>query len=393
MKEKRLFMFKKITLNILIFIGSAAHQVTHSSWHCDVKPLAWFIQKHKEIKYKLCHNEIPFHYDKSPVTDDHRLHPYQGFFNKTFILTIPHGKVFGFDGWVMIDDMTIGELIWQNMYTSRFILQEAKKRPMIVKKGTIAVIAQSGYNYYYHWLVEVLGRLALLEIHGISYDYLYVPTHKPYMKELLELWGIDSTKIINAYDDYLVTGDELVVPSLVAKVTTSGCPRLAHYIPTYLLAYIKEKLLKSIDVERCVQEEQFCKKVFISRKDSAIRKTTNEDEVFALLEAQGFKRYTLSTMSNEKAIALFKNAEIIIGSSGSNLANVIFCDPNTMIVDIFQAKRDCTFNYIAQNLGLRYTCVKTMDFIDDNDGQFDSAIPLDTIKTLIHNLKEQGVLS
>lgn len=385
-------MFKKIILNIVLFIGINTHIITYSSWHCDVKPLAWFMQKHKEIKYKHCHNEIPFFYEKSPVTDDHWLHPYEGFFNKTFILTIPHGQVFGFDGWVMIDDATISELMWQNVFTSKFIFQEAKKRPLIVKKGKIAVIAQSGYNYYYHWLVEVLGRLALLEMHGIEYDYLYVPTRKPYMKELLELWGIDPAKIIEAYDDYLVTGDELIVPSLVAKVTTSGCPRLAHYMPTYLLLYIKEKLLRSINVDRFEKEEQFSKKVFISRKDSSIRKMTNEDEVFALLEDQGFKRYTLSSMSNEKAIALFKNAEIIVGSSGSNLANIIFCDPNTMIIDIFQAKRDCTFNYIAQSLGLRYQCVKTMDFIDENDGQFDSAIPLDIIKTLLNTLKAQGIL-
>jgi capsular polysaccharide biosynthesis protein len=108
--------------------------------------------------------------------------------------------------------------------------------------------------------------------------------------------------------------------------------------------------------------------------------------VFALFEKKGFERYTLSTMSVAQQIALFQNAEIIVGALGSGLANVIFCNPTVRIVDIFQARRDCTIYYLCQTLGLSYQCVKTMEFIDDYDGQFDTIVPLDIMENLVRSL-------
>jgi capsular polysaccharide biosynthesis protein len=336
------------------------------------------------ITYQPCQDAITFNYEPLPVTDNHYLHPYQGAFQKTFILNITNAKLFGFDGWVFVDDKLIYDLMWQNVFLPKYFWEIAKQNLPSVKAGRVAVIAQSGYPYYYHWLVEVLGRLALLELHDIQYDFVYAPMHKSYMKEAMHLWGIAQGKIIEASDNVIIEADELIVPSLVSKVYTNGCPRLSHYTPEYIIRHIRNKLLTGANAQET--NFQSCKKVFISRKDAGSRKMLNEDEVFELFKAVGFEKYVLSDLSLVQQIKLFNNADIVVGALGSGMANVIFCNDTVQVIDIFQARRDTTIYYICQTLGLSYRCVKTTEFIDAQDGQYDTVVPLDVIQDFIKTL-------
>lgn len=356
---------------------------------CDVLTITEIMKLNAQISYMPCHLAFAFEYEKLPLTDDHYLHPYKGFFHETFVLTIPQGQVCGLDGWVIADNSLIHELIWQRVYPSADELQKAKENLRVIPTSRVAVIAQSGHNYYYHWIVEVLGRLALLEMHGVEYDFLYVPTHAPYMKETLQLWGIDSSKIITASNDYMVIADALIVPSLVANVTVDGCPRLVHYIPSYIVHYVREKLLRKIEQQK--NDYHFNKKIFISRQDASARKILNEDEVFTLLETQGFQRYYLTQLSILEQIMLFKNAEIIVSALGSGLSNILFCNPDVQIIELYQARRDSTIWNLSQMVGLRnHTCIKTTEFIDWYEGQYDTEIPLHVIEEIILSLNKSS---
>lgn len=368
-------------LSLLLMALIIPSMVHGGSWFCDAEPLSEVLWTNENIEYLQCSDEESFEYAKLSVVDDHYLHPYKGIFENTFILGIPQGEVFGRDGWVLVNDMVISELVWQNVFPSNQMIHKARENRPVAIPGRVAVIAQSGYTYYYHWIAEVLGRLALLEMHGVDYDYLYVPTHVPYMRETLQLFGVDPSKIIEASDEFVFSADQLIVPSLVARTRTEGCPRLVHYLPKHILFYIKNKLLSAVDKQPL--NHTFSKRVFLSRKDASARKMLNEDDVFKLFESKGFERYVLSEMSIVDQILLFNQAEIIVGALGSNLTNVIFCNPDARIFDIFQARRDCTIYYLCQNLGLAYQCIKTTEFIDQNDGHFDTTVPLDIIKNLV----------
>lgn len=349
--------------------------------YCNTIDLNSVLSKRSDILYQKCFPTIPFCYNPLPVTSNHYLHPYEGYFNKSFIVTIPHGKFFGTDGWILEGDDVIQNFVWQNCYPSKTMLENSK--PSLYMKNRIAVISQTGYTYYYHFLVEVLGRLALLEMHNIEYDFLYVPTKSLFMKELLHVWGIDPSKIIEADDSLMIEADELIVPSLVASAQTNGCPRLAHYIPKHIVDYIRNKLLEKAKQLSTYNANNFGRKIFISRKDTSARRMINEDEVFELFQERGFERFELGNLSILEQILLFYNAEIVVGALGSGLANVIFCNKNCKVIDIFQARRDATIYYLCQSLELDYQCVKTTEFIDANDGQYDTTVPLEIIETLL----------
>lgn len=375
----KLTIFNKLLIITIIQLYFSTY-----AWHCEVRSLGEILQKNPEIEYLTFADPHPFFYEPMPLATNHYSHPHSGIFKQTFILNIPKGIVYGLDGWVLIDDNLINELIWQNVFLPQNILDQAKKNPIVEKKGRVAVITQTGYSYYYHWVAEVLGRLALLEMKGIEYDFLYVPNTAPYMLETLQLWGIDSSKIIIASDDCMIKSDELIVPSLVSNVFVNGCPRLVHYIPNYIVSYIRNKLLANAQYQE--HNYHFSKRVFISRQDAVARKIMNEDEVFALLEPHGFQRYQLTKLSILEQIQLFNNAEIIVGTSGSGLTNILFCNTATKIIELYQARRDCTIWNLSQMAGIKnHHCIQTIDFIDVKEGQYDTAIPLEIINQTITN--------
>ncbi len=323
----------------------------------------------------------PFSFEPLSLACDHYLHPYCGNYRPLFVLHLPQAYVCGADGWIFFNNQIILDIIWQNCYPAQSYwhnMQQCQAQEI----ANIAVIAQFGHSYYFHYMLEILGRLALLEMHSIAYDYVYVPNYRPYMKESLELWGIDPSRIIDATNQTILKASNVIVPSLVSTVQTNGMPRLVHYVHQDILLYIKHKLLAAaLQKESC---KTFSKKVFISRKDAGTRKLLNEDEVFALFEPLGFQSYVLSSMSLVDQILLFHQADVIVGPMGSGLTNIMFCQPHVKIYDLFQKRRDCTLFFIAQLLNLSYTPIKTEEFIDAYDGQFDSAMPLEPIKACIN---------
>jgi len=88
-------------------------------------------------------------------------------------------------------------------------------------------------------------------------------------------------------------------------------------------------------------------KIYISRRDSVTRdrsnigtdyttrrKMENEDELVKLLESFGFTEVFTELLSSEEKIALFQEAEIVVGAIGGGLANVVFSPPSTRLLCI-----------------------------------------------------------
>ncbi|WP_176477609.1 glycosyltransferase 61 family protein [Mesorhizobium sp. WSM3866] len=75
------------------------------------------------------------------------------------------------------------------------------------------------------------------------------------------------------------------------------------------------------------------RRLFIVR-DDAKRAFVNQSEVAERLSELDFEPVTPERLSVEQQRELFSQAEIVIGVSGAGLANVIFCRPETRVVEI-----------------------------------------------------------
>lgn len=353
-------------LNNKVFILLLAlHNITTASQYFQVINVAQLLKKYPKIHYQKCFDAFNFEFEPFPLSINPDGHPNKGTFLESFILTIPNAHVQGKYGFVTVDNYFIQELMWKQMTNHLRLLHPIN--PLTVQKisGRVAVIAQLAYFNYWHWLTEVLCRLALLELSNTQYDYLYVATDMPYIKDTLQLWGIAREKIITpTHDHFCIQASQVIVPSLTSNNNLGFAgAQFACYVQPHLIEYVRNKLLSAALTQQAITPLN--DKVFVSRKDSGIRNIINEDEIFNILQAHGFVRYELSRLSVVDQIQLFHHAQIIVCPQGTGMANSMFCQPTTKVIELFQGLNDCTFWYLSQILPMQYTAVQTTEFIPD----------------------------
>ncbi|MBI2345155.1 glycosyltransferase family 61 protein [Candidatus Dependentiae bacterium] len=320
-----------------------------------IKSLEQVLKENPSIKCLHCLGKFP--YDFPPFLEPK--YPNKGIFEECFILSIPQGKVQGFSGNVLIGDSIIKEMIWAQDINSLKDLVVVPENSIINLPYKVAVIVQNASYNYCHFLHEVLGRLALLEMYNIEYDYILVPYHKPFMRELLNLWGIDSNKIIFINDNNAcIQANELILPSLLLNTDVGFAHAGFHPHPKTSL-YVKEKLSKALNSLN-LDTQKFSKKVFISRQDAPQRKIINENEIFALFEPYGFVRYEMSKLSVLDQIVIMQNADIVVGEHGAGLTNILFCKSGTLVIELFQKLIDSGYWWASNLIGLKYIPINTL---------------------------------
>jgi capsular polysaccharide biosynthesis protein len=238
------------------------------------------------------------------------------------------------------------------------------------------MLLQEAASNYYHWMVEVLPKIGMLQRHGIKFDFIYTYYQKSFMQETLALLGFDGSKIIPAHDEYTsIQAEALIVPSFVSRF---------HYSVPATFEYLRHELLPQALLQ--VDASQFSKKVFISRKNSNRRKIVNEASIIELLEKDGFVAYTLEKLSVAEQIVLFSNAEIIVAEHGAGLTNIIFCQPATKVIEIFHSRKVPTYFDISMQLNLDYVgCIVPDEYkkVKDKQHSLHTYVSLDYIQFII----------
>lgn len=408
------YMPKTLIHNIILLcIANTAIILPHDFPICSLQDL---MEKRPDIEYIKCHNMLSFAYKEFPISRFPELQPHKGLMAETFIAKIPQGQVCSVHGWIKVDNNIVSDFILHHYSAQQqqYMLSKTPFNNIKKIKGRVAVISMFLDITYGHWIYNVLSRLALLESQGIEYDWLYVGYDYKFMRETLTLWGIDPAKIITPFGDTsYIEADELIIPSQIgvrhpqsheyklnwipldlyckkwnvdpATISLQGntptkndtlppvdvsiddyflpwAPLCGCYLSEWFSIYLQNKFLPKINTAAF----SFSDKVFISR--SGYRKMINEDEIFALFQAQGFCKYSLENLSIVEQIALFNNAKTIVATNGSSLSNLIFSQPNTTVIEIFLARSDSTFYYFSDVLKLNHFCIKTREFtnIEEN---------------------------
>ncbi|MBM18063.1 MAG: hypothetical protein CL947_03290 [Epsilonproteobacteria bacterium] len=357
------------------------------------------------IRFYKLHDPIAFEYQPFPLTEQSYWQPHQGALDQSGIFIIPHGKfhpcvylsadnkITAFQACYTYDKNN--NLIKEFLGSDHSLLLQVerlqlKKYPLNSAKkisGKVVIIADIASDFYANWMIKTLAKVAMLQTLNIEYDWICTLHHHKYMKETLQLLGIDASKIIEPILDYeCLQADELIVPSVPARFIPpqnnhnyAQAHLMSLYAPSWHLSWLREKFLP-LAQQHC-SNHNFCTKVFLSRNDAA-RKINNEDDVFAYFEQKGFKKYTLTNLSFLEQIQLFHQATHIIGTHGSNMTNIIFCNPDTQIIELFQNQLDSSYWFISQQLKFQHHCIKVAKSIS-GDRYISTDACLDTIKRYI----------
>ena len=200
---------------------------------------------------------------------------------------------------------------------------------------------------YFHWMIDVLPRYFIARKSGFTEDRLiYASNGHPFQTETLRALDIED-RVINADETPLIYSDDIAVPC--HQITFGFLP------PPWVLKFLRDELFPKL----AHKKSEFGKRLYISRNDSARRHVLNEEIVLAELASLEFEKITPGRLSVEDQLVAFAGADIIVGANGSGLANIAFCRPGTILIELFSNTYfDDTPYRLSQAVGMNYYYVR-----------------------------------
>jgi capsular polysaccharide biosynthesis protein len=195
------------------------------------------------------------------------------------------------------------------------------------------------------WHHEVLPKLRWLEKYsdasGESPTLVVSGDLKPFHKWSLQLMGYDP-------DNWVEAGGRIRVRRLV--VPPHPLRAKGTHLHTTPHGWVADRMLSNV----AGPMQEFSNRIYISRRDAGRRQIRNEDEVRDALADYGFEWYEPGRLDYEEEIALFAEADHIVGAHGKGLASMFYADDATFL-ELFP-KRGATEHYFltAQECGFEY---------------------------------------
>jgi hypothetical protein len=241
-----------------------------------------------------------------------------------------------------------------------------------LKGKVLSLYTPSAGKSYFMWMVDFMPKFGMLKKAGWEvndFDRIVMnPLSYQSQHDMLECLGVDKSKIIYIEDNQCFTADQLVVPSAVGR-------------NPFYLKYLRNLFLKEAP---CYPTEL----VYITRRKAKWRNTINEDEVWSVLKPHGFCAYVLEEMTFLEQIEIFSRAKIIVSPHGAGLANLIFCSPQSVLIEfIARHHNNVNFWILASYAQMNYYCIECDSQLGDGLPQH-LGVEYHDIRVDIKKLKE-----
>ncbi len=219
--------------------------------------------------------------------------------------------------------------------------------PPLEFDGRLGVLASRGDGNYYHFLVDVLARIGVLEQTPqiAPPDRWYVPAGAAFQRELLDMFGLTPDRVLDSNAHPHVRAKTLVVPGLPATDVLN---------PPWVTDFLRRRLVKPSHLQASGPP------IYVTRGSGANnRRVVNEPDVLALLTARGFQPLDPGAMTVAEQISAFAAAPVIVSPHGAALTNIIFASPGAAVIEFLPGAEvlpDCywTLAYSVPGVDYRY---------------------------------------
>lgn len=216
--------------------------------------------------------------------------------------------------------------------------------------GRLAVLTSRGDANYFHFLLDVLPRLGVLERSGRNAERFLVPYARTFQRELLAAAGVSAGRVLDSTRHRHVQAEVLVVPDLPARDLQTPA-WLVSWLRAVLLPAARPALLGGTPIAAGQT------RLYVSRgRARHTRRVHNEDEVLAALLPRGFTVIDPAAMSVTEQIAAFAGAQTVVAPHGAALANLAFASPGCEVLELFAPDyvNTCFWELSTQVPGLHY---------------------------------------
>lgn len=261
-----------------------------------------------------------------PQTDEAEIDPYlarfrQQFLAPKYLACVPNAQLVGWRGLTRLAD---GRFASEVFYGNLDLMRQERgfsARPqgrIETLQSPCFFLTSHWWKNYGHWYRDVLRQLYGV-LPRLPEDVRFVVPSKlaAYQRETISALGIAQERLIPIEYDQIYA-----VPQLYFTPHTED--------PTAGWRWLRDKLLAYFGI----QPTRGTRRLYISRRSGSSRRVINEDEVLVCLERFGFETILPETMSLGEQVQVFAQAEIVVGSHGAGLTNLLFAPSGTLLVDI-----------------------------------------------------------
>ena len=229
----------------------------------------------------------------------------------------------------------------------------------------ICAITTGGVNWY-HWLIEVLPSIMLMQNLPAAYDDypLLVPEEilaGTTFKDALDLY-IGTRPVIGlARDAQYRVGEMVVIPPPVSgpfNMHDYQWPMPEDYVNN--IGVMQQFRMQTLDRLGVTYDGNGLKRVFLARPPST--RSYNQDDILEVARAKGFEIVRPEKISFREQVQMMHNADFVAGPTGAACANTVFMRPGTksLIWALKEYDGACFFS----NLGHVAGCQTTYLFVE-----------------------------
>jgi hypothetical protein len=218
-------------------------------------------------------------------------------------------------------------------------------KPTVSFDGEVFVVTSSTAKLYYHGLLEIVPRLAMVQkLDPDQRSPIYVDASQPFMRECLKALNIEN--IIDASIFPRIQAQKMVVPCYEIGAEDSVPKRSID-------------LLNSMFPDRSSANSNVSRRFYLPRRNAVRRKIINENEINAILAKNGFETVFPEQLTIQEQANLFRQAAMVAGASGGAFTNIVFCRPGTTVLNFFHWQADNSIYKLCSATGARYAYVAT----------------------------------
>ncbi|WP_298637057.1 glycosyltransferase family 61 protein [uncultured Umboniibacter sp.] len=264
-----------------------------------------------------------------------------------------------------------------------------------LKGFTVAFCYHRLYGQFFHWFLDCLPRLWLLQRSKVNVDLYIIPgfDEHDFISESVKVLGVDKKSIVKIDSPQTLRVDSLVFPTSYVKESQKVRPSLGdgvNYKGGWDYKYIRDvnsKFRSAVESSRVLH-----KRIFVDRSDSNHRQVKNHAELLSLLDRYGFHVVTPGLLTFVEQVSVFRDAEVVLGVHGAGLTNILWCKPDeaSVIELVVDKLGDPGYRFIAGMLGLNYEYILTAPDQDHRHGIAFADVYVD-LETLEEKLKDLGL--
>jgi capsular polysaccharide biosynthesis protein len=284
---------------------------------------------------------------------------------RLFVAVLPSGRVWRDLGAVVASDgMLIADVSrrFEGFTRNHDALTADSFPPPRMHPGSLAVINSIAAYNYYHWMFDVLPRIAILRRSKVAFSSIFASRRLPFQVRALQMAEIDLAQVIDAdsQDNVLCEVDQLIVPSLPGEIG----------VPTqFSVDWLRDTFAS------CLADIAPARRFYVTRNDAGLRRVLNETAVVAAIGRFGFELVNLSRLSLDDQVRLFSEADIVTGPHGAGLSNPAFMsDTSRGVIEFMPATYD--HRCIEVICGLRRIAYERLTLPSDGGHSHDMTVDI-----------------